>query len=135
MLRSLATRNLLRGYLLSIPTGQAMADAMGVSKLTAAELQQDNTPAVNAALQNGGFLQSTPLFYYVLEEAEVRATATRSASSAAGSSPRRRSGSCAGTRTRTWVSGRLGPSKGVKLPGNKQLTTIRDLFAFADLAA
>ncbi|MCA1699470.1 MAG: hypothetical protein LC790_11470, partial [Actinobacteria bacterium] len=32
MLRSLAQRNLLRGYLLSIPTGQAVADAMGVAK-------------------------------------------------------------------------------------------------------
>ena len=50
LLRNLGTRNLLRGYLLSIPTGQAMADAMGVAKLTEAELKQDNTPEVNTAL-------------------------------------------------------------------------------------
>jgi hypothetical protein len=73
LLRSLAQRNLLRGYQLSIPTGQAVAQALGVQPLSASELQQNNSPAVNAALSEGGFLERTPLWYYVLKEAEVRA--------------------------------------------------------------
>jgi Animal haem peroxidase len=73
ILKRLATRNLLRGYLLAIPTGQAVAGAMAIAPLTAAELQRDNNPVVNDALAAGGFLERTPLWYYVLKEAEVRA--------------------------------------------------------------
>ena len=40
ILKRLAVRNLLRGYLLAIPTGQAVAGGVGVPALTAAELQQ-----------------------------------------------------------------------------------------------
>jgi hypothetical protein len=72
-LRGLAQRNLLRGYLLSIPTGQAVAAAMGVEPLSADELRQGNTDAVNMALEHGGFLQNTPLWFAILKEAEVRA--------------------------------------------------------------
>jgi len=73
VLRRLAVRNLLRGYQLSLPTGQAVAGALGLSPLTSDELQLDNSTAVNAALSGGGFLERTPLWYYVLKEAEVRA--------------------------------------------------------------
>jgi hypothetical protein len=73
ILKSLAVRNLLRGYQLALPTGQAVAGALGVAPLTEAELQQGNSDEVNAALAAGGFLQNTPLWFYVLREAEVRA--------------------------------------------------------------
>ncbi len=73
ILKSLATRNLLRGYLLAIPTGQAVAAALGATPLTPAELQQGNNAVVNDALLAGGFLTKTPLWYYVLKEAEVQA--------------------------------------------------------------
>jgi hypothetical protein len=73
LLRHLARRNLLRGYLLSIPTGQAVAAEMGVAPLSEEELRRGNTPEVNTALDEGGFLRNTPLWYYVLKEAEVRA--------------------------------------------------------------
>jgi hypothetical protein len=46
---------------------------MGVTPLTAAELQRDNNPVLNDPLRDGGFLERTPLSYYVLKEAEVRA--------------------------------------------------------------
>jgi hypothetical protein len=72
LLRHLARRNLLRGYLLAIPTGQAVAREMGVNPLTAAELTVDNTVELNTALEAGGFVEHTPLWYYVLKEAEVR---------------------------------------------------------------
>ncbi|MDP9209654.1 MAG: heme peroxidase family protein [Actinomycetota bacterium] len=73
ILKRLATSNLLRGYLLAMPTGQAVAEAMGVPVLSSRELQQDNNPVVNDALRDGGFLDRTPLWYYLLKEAEVQA--------------------------------------------------------------
>ncbi len=138
LLRGLAVRNLLRGYLLSIPTGQAAADAMGVDKLTEAELRKNNSDAVNLALQNGGFLVNTPLWFYILKEAEVRADGN----------------SLGELGSRIVVETQLGimqhdpnsylndpdgpwdPSKGVQLPdGDGPIVTIRDFLQFADLAA
>lgn len=72
LLMHLAQRNLLRGYMMSIPTGQAMANAMGVAPLTADELKDGNPPAMTAALEAGGFLDRTPAWYYILKEAEIR---------------------------------------------------------------
>jgi hypothetical protein len=72
ILKRLAIRNLLRGYALSLPTGQAIAQVLEVPVMTHDELQANNTPELNAALTNGGFLDATPLWYYVLKEAEVR---------------------------------------------------------------
>jgi hypothetical protein len=71
LLRHLARRNLLRGYLLGIPTGQAVADEMGVEPLTDDELKLNNAQPLTDALTAGGFLKQTPLWYYVLKEAEV----------------------------------------------------------------
>jgi hypothetical protein len=73
ILKTLAVRNLLRGYQLAIPMGQAVAAALGVAPLTEDELRQGNSDEVNATLADGGFLQATPLWFYVLKEAEVRA--------------------------------------------------------------
>ena len=62
-----------------------MADALGVTPLAEEELRRGNGDAVNAALTDGGFLETTLLWFYVLKEAEVRPTATPWARSAAGS--------------------------------------------------
>lgn len=72
ILKRLAVRNLLRGYLLAVPTGQKVAEKLGVAPLTSNELQQNNNAVVNDILQSAGFLDRTPLWYYVLKEAEVR---------------------------------------------------------------
>ncbi|MGQ0718172.1 MAG: peroxidase family protein [Pseudonocardiales bacterium] len=73
IIKRLAVRNLLRGYRLAIPTGQAVADALGVAPLTTAELLGgDDNQLVNDALADGGFLDDTPLWFYVLKEAEVK---------------------------------------------------------------
>lgn len=72
LLKHLAQRNLLRGYLLGIPTGQAMAAAMGFAALTADELRQGNPAELNTVLEESGFLDATPSWFYVLKEAEVR---------------------------------------------------------------
>jgi hypothetical protein len=72
LLKHLARRNLRRGYQLSLPTGQAVALALGVNPLSSDELGQNGTEAMKQALEQGGFLERTPLWFYVLKEAEVR---------------------------------------------------------------
>lgn len=141
LLRSLAQRNLLRGYGLSVPTGQAMAAAMSVPVMSAAELQQGNSDAVNQALTDGGFLDATPLWYYVLKEAEVRANGNSLGEL----------GSAIVVETQVGImrndpnsylndpDGEWDPSKGVTVPNGTiegdPIVTIRDFFAFAKLAA
>lgn len=73
LMKHLAVRNLLRGYLFSLPTGQAVAATMAEAPLTADELKRGNSPEMNTLLERSGFLSQTPLWYYVLKEAEVRA--------------------------------------------------------------
>ena len=62
----LPQRNLLRQLTWSLPSGQAIAAQMGVSSLSADDLQE---------LKKYGFAKSTPLWYYVLKEAQLRAGA------------------------------------------------------------
>jgi len=60
----LPQRNLLRQLTWSMPSGQAVASAMSETALSEADLSE---------LQPYGFQSSTPLWYYCLKEAEVRA--------------------------------------------------------------
>jgi heme peroxidase len=73
ILKRLAVRNLLRGYRLAMPTGQAVARSLGITPLTPDELLSGSgTPSpVDEALVDGCFLDATPLWFYVLREAEV----------------------------------------------------------------
>lgn len=76
----LAVRNLLRGYLLRLPTGQAVARALredlaGVRDVPVLTPQQVRAGAASEeqvqVLQGAGFLERTPLWYYVLAEASA----------------------------------------------------------------
>ncbi|MDQ5824055.1 MAG: heme peroxidase family protein [Chloroflexota bacterium] len=74
----LATRNLLRGYLLRLPTGQAVATELmnlgvpNISVLTPAQISGAAASATQReALQFAGFLDRTPLWFYILAEADV----------------------------------------------------------------
>jgi hypothetical protein len=58
----LPQRNLLRALTWSLPSGQKVAGEMGVAPLHAGDLTE---------LQSYGFQKSTPLWYYVLKEAQV----------------------------------------------------------------
>jgi hypothetical protein len=60
---SLASRDLQRGTALDLPSGEAVARAMGVEPLSEEE----------CGLCPKGWVGETPLWYYVLKEAEVRA--------------------------------------------------------------
>jgi hypothetical protein len=67
----LAKRNLLRGYLLSLPTGEAVARELAIRPLTRAELLRNTPAGVRSALTSPQLSGRTPLWYYVLKEAEV----------------------------------------------------------------
>jgi Animal haem peroxidase len=72
----LAQRNLLRGWQIKLPVGQAVAAALEVAKLTEAEvlsLSLESGEAQRDALASNGFAERTPLWYYILlEAAKVR---------------------------------------------------------------
>jgi hypothetical protein len=68
----LAVTSLLRGYILGLPTGQALANALGLAVMSEEEIQRvaaENPRQLNA-LREGGFLDRTPLWFYILAEAE-----------------------------------------------------------------
>lgn len=64
----LAVRNLLRGRVLGLPTGQAVAEAVGAPLMTADQISNGSHSGI---LRRNGFDQQTPLWYYILKEAEV----------------------------------------------------------------
>jgi hypothetical protein len=73
LMAMLATRNLLRGVAMGLPSGQGVAAHFGVAPLTAAQLKQGLPPEESALLDSAGglLLSKTPLWYYVLREAAV----------------------------------------------------------------
>jgi hypothetical protein len=77
LLKQLARRNLRRGYQLSLPTGQAVARALEVKPLSRDELNQNSSENTKKALGDGGFFDRTPLWFYILKEAEVRENGER----------------------------------------------------------
>jgi hypothetical protein len=76
---NLAFRNLRRGVVLGLPSGQDVAAAMkakipSLNPLTPAEIA---TGPDGAVAQQKGFDQVTPLWYYILKEAQVRGNGER----------------------------------------------------------
>ncbi|MEL6126226.1 MAG: hypothetical protein AAFR57_07520 [Pseudomonadota bacterium] len=75
VLRDLARRNLRRGYRLNIPSAQDSiagvyaATGISIPGLSSEDLLQGQT---GAAVEAGGFVTSTPLWFYILKEAETR---------------------------------------------------------------
>lgn len=69
LMAKLAVRNLLRGYLFGLPTGQAIASALGVEPLEGARLLQAVPIQVRRSLIDGELQYRTPLWLYVLAEA------------------------------------------------------------------
>lgn len=134
ILKRLAVRNLLRGYQLALPTGQAVAGALGVAPLTEAELQRGNSEAVNAALTEGGFLQATPLWFYVLKEAEVRANGNSLGEVGSRIVAETLIGQLrADPESYLNQDGGWSPEQGVLLADGEPIVTVKDLFRFAGL--
>ncbi|MUG96682.1 hypothetical protein F7734_31820 [Scytonema sp. UIC 10036] len=128
LLKHLAKRNLLRGYLLSIPTGQSLADKLGVKRLTAEELQRRNSTQMNQAL--APFLEKTPAWYYILKESEIRANGD----SLGEVGSRIVAETFIGLMKNdpfSYLNKDWNPSQGVKLPNGKEIREIGDFLKFA----
>lgn len=76
VMRHLAKRNLRRGYRLNVPSAQGCLSVLSslhgitLDALTEAELLSGHT---GDAVKKGGFEAATPLWFYVLKEAEIKA--------------------------------------------------------------
>ncbi len=75
---ALPVRTLLRGARARLPSGQEVADALvkqGVinpkERLTSAQLTKDTCNHSGSVLRDVGLQENTPLFYYLLKEAEL----------------------------------------------------------------
>jgi len=79
ILQSLAKRNLLRGYLLNIPVGQALAsEALDPGDvLTPAQILGNANAEERQILENNNFHVKTPLWYYILAEAAIQQNGDR----------------------------------------------------------
>jgi hypothetical protein len=69
--KSLAARDLLRGKRLGLPSGQSVARVLRLSALTPEEISQSPGRDGQVA-KKYGFDVETPLWYYILKEAQVR---------------------------------------------------------------
>ena len=134
LLKHLAQRNLLRGYLLSVPTGQAVADEMGITALSTAELQQGSNSDLNDALSDGGFLTKTPLWYYVLKEAEVRENGEALGDVGSRIVVETMIGMME-CDEHSYLSTNWQPSEGVRLTNGDPIVTIGDFLKFAGVLA
>lgn len=66
----LAVRDLLHGYRFRMPTGQALARAMGIHPLSQGEIEESAASREQAeVLWETGFSSRTPLWFYILAEA------------------------------------------------------------------
>ena len=63
---SLAVRNLFRGRALQLPTGQAVARLLGEEPISAERMTENMDESIKAE-----FGENTPLWYYILKEAEL----------------------------------------------------------------
>lgn len=66
--RPLTVRNLIRGFTLGLPTGQEVADAVGVPRIPSDKIALGPHAKL---LRDYGFHERTPLWYYILKEAEL----------------------------------------------------------------
>jgi hypothetical protein len=129
LLKHLARRNLLRGYRLGLPTGQAVAAELGIPALTADEVA--GVDPVATVVRDAGFDTRTPLWFYVLRESEVRAqgnslgaVGSRIVAETLIGQLRQDPGSY--LRQASWS-----PSQGVRLPDGSPVDTIPAFLRFA----
>jgi hypothetical protein len=66
----LAVQDLKRGYMMSIPTGQAIASELGLEPLTENDFFDARANDLQfEILKDAGFIERTPLWFYILAEA------------------------------------------------------------------
>ncbi len=126
---SLAFRNLRRGVMLGLPSGQDVAQAMKIKNpLTPDEIAEGDRMAPSP--RSTACIEDTPLWYYILKEAEQRGNGERLGPGRRDASSRRcSSASCTATTTSyLWLKGKnWKPTPPSKVPGD---FTMADLLRF-----
>ena len=69
---NLAAANLRRSSVLGLPSGQDIADAMGVGALTKKEMVRGLPNSMKGFIQTQGLDIKTPLWFYILQEANAK---------------------------------------------------------------
>lgn len=69
---SLAVFDLVRGAALGLPTGQELAEKLYETPLSDVEILDSTEPSIQDILTGNKFVANTPLWYYILKEAEVK---------------------------------------------------------------
>ena len=83
IMKHLAIRNLLRGYLHNMPCAQDILAEINkgygtnLPVLSQEQIQTNNSEELNNHLSESGYLDCTPLWYYILKEAEVEENGNR----------------------------------------------------------
>lgn len=131
--KHMARRNLLRGYLLRLPVGQAVAGAIGAHPLSPQELNGQSGERTQRTLQESGFLEKTPLWYYILKEAEVEADGDSLGSVGSHIVAHTLIGMLKADPS-SYLHHGWDPASGVQLPGGREIRSILDLFRFARVA-
>jgi hypothetical protein len=135
LLKHLARRNLLRGYRLSLPTGQAVAEALGVKPLAKDELLANAGAKAAAALENNGFVEATPLWFYVLKEAEVRERGSRLGEVGSRIVAETLIGQIRHDADSYMHQTSWGPAQGVRMRNGRPVRSIADFLRFAGVLA
>lgn len=131
LLKQLAQRNLLRGYLLSLPTGQAVATELNIPVLTRGELESGSSDETKKALTDGGFFDRTPLWFYILKESEVRARGSSLGEVGSRIVAETIIGQILNDSESYLNQKDWSPEQGVKLPDGTPITSIKDFLRFA----
>ena len=135
-LHTLATRDLLRGYRFNLPTGQAVAQELGYHMLTPKDfLYSKEHHNTSQTLIESGFLTNTPLWYYILKEAELQrngnALGDVGSHIVAGTLIGLLKADCTSyIRNNDW-----NPSRGVRFENGDPILRIIDFFRFAKVAS
>ncbi|HET6533754.1 MAG TPA: heme peroxidase family protein [Actinoplanes sp.] len=131
LLKNLARRNLLRGFRLALPTGQAVAAELGIPALTPQQLTRNVNPAIVQALEAGNFLERTPLWFYVLRESERNAQGDTLGAVGSRIVAETIIGQIRHDPTSYLNQSSWSPSAGVRLPDGSPIRTIADFLRFA----
>ena len=134
LMKHLARRNLRRGYLLSLPHGQALAAALGLPSLTPGEVETGLTGSALTVFRDAGFSSKTPLWFYILQEAKQKAQGERLGPLGARLVAETIIGlMVVDPKSFLNVAGGWTPAAGRKLANGQEIRTLADMLRFARL--
>ena len=109
-----------------------MAEQFGIEPLTVEELNRDNPTAIASLIEDAGFLEKTPAWYYILKESEVRENGNTLGETGSQIVAETFIGIMFEDENSFWNKD-FDPSEGVKFEDESSIVTISDMIRFAGL--